>query len=106
MQGMFIMLNAIILNEAELQALIDKTARTTAEHTAALTLEALKSSEKRHDDDFLTRDEVCKLLHISKVTLNARMRSGDIPYRKIGRRVLFSRPEIMASISAISGKAG
>ena len=42
----------------------------------------------------LTRDEVCNLLHISKVTLWKKTKQGEISAITIGRRVLYAESEI------------
>jgi excisionase family DNA binding protein len=46
------------------------------------------------DDTLLTKDEVCRMLRLSKSQVNTLMRTGRLPYYKIGRKVLFSLREI------------
>jgi len=48
------------------------------------------------DLEFLTVAQVTELLHISRMTLYRHMRAGDLPYIKIGRRVLFKKADIEA----------
>lgn len=48
-------------------------------------------------DEFLTTKQTQLLLKISKPTLYARMRDGSVPFKKIGRRVLFPKNEILKS---------
>ena len=45
-------------------------------------------------DEILTRQEVTELLRISYVTLHKKMKEG-IPYMRAGRRVLFSKKELI-----------
>ena len=57
-----------------------------------------KKSES--DSEYLTREEVCKRLKISKGTLNNRSRSGEIPFHKVGRRVLYRNCEVQEYINS------
>lgn len=45
-------------------------------------------------DEILSRKEVAELLRISYVTLHKKMKEG-LPYKRAGRRVLFSKKEIL-----------
>ena len=50
--------------------------------------------EKAKPEKMLTREEVCELAHISKVTLWQKEKEGKIRAQRIGRRVLFAESEI------------
>lgn len=56
------------------------------------TLEAdrIKAKPQRN----YSREEVCQLLHISKPTLWAKTKSGEIEATHVGRRVLYSESEV------------
>jgi excisionase family DNA binding protein len=47
---------------------------------------------------YLTRQQVCDMLHISLPTLWKYTRSGLIKYSKIGRRVLYSEEAVVAAL--------
>lgn len=49
-------------------------------------------------DETLCRLGVCKLLKISQTTLTKRIKEKSIPYSKCGRRLLFSKNEVLAAI--------
>ena len=49
-------------------------------------------------EEFITVDEACKLLRMSKPTLYKSMREGLIKSNKIGNRVLFHRDELINTI--------
>ena len=50
--------------------------------------------KKERPERLLSRDEVCKMLGISKVTLWARTKNGEIKATRIGRRVVYAESEI------------
>jgi excisionase family DNA binding protein len=57
-------------------------------------------------DGFLTRVQVAELLNISIVTLFRYQKEGLIPYRRIGRRILFNRSEVLEAIKITTKKKG
>jgi len=57
-------------------------------------------------DGFLTRVEVANLLQISYPTLYRYQKEGLIPYRRIGRRVLYNRIEVLEAIKITKKKGG
>ncbi|MDB5005696.1 MAG: hypothetical protein JWP45_89 [Mucilaginibacter sp.] len=57
-------------------------------------------------DGFLTRTQVADLLNISIVTLHRYQKEGLIPYRRVGRRILFSRTEVLEAIKITTKKKG
>lgn len=58
------------------------------------------------DDELLTRAETAALLRITLPTLYCQMKSGKLPFKRVGRRVLFSRREVLAAISTSVRKGG
>ena len=48
---------------------------------------------------YYTRDEVCQILHVSKMTLYNMVCRGQIKQLKAGRRVLFDRVSINDAVS-------
>jgi hypothetical protein len=38
--------------------------------------------------EFCTRKQAVKRLNVSLTTLNARLRDGSVPFRRVGRRIL------------------
>jgi excisionase family DNA binding protein len=45
--------------------------------------------------DILTADEVAALLHLDRKTVYAAAARGEIPHRRIGRRLVFERGAIV-----------
>jgi excisionase family DNA binding protein len=45
--------------------------------------------------DVMTADEAARLLRVSRWTLYAAINRGEIPHRRVGRRILFSRRALM-----------
>lgn len=84
------------LNQDELQKLISEAVQQ------ALMEQNKVSNTIPTEDNLLSRTEVQKLLKISGVTLWQRMCDGSLPFKKIGRKVLFSKQEIMDSIKTNS----
>ena len=50
------------------------------------------------NEPLITRDEVCELLKISRVSIWRYTKEGKIPHYKIGRRLLFKRSEVLKSM--------
>lgn len=80
-----------------------KLIQVSPENLAEIVKNAVSSELERFSDlfkksdstlEYLTRDEVCKRLKISKGTLNNRSRSGELPSHKVGRRVLYKNCEV------------
>lgn len=63
-----------------------------------------ESIEQRDAPEFMDVEELAAFLHVSSSTIYHRTRSGDIPTRRIGARLLFSKEEIKAWLT--SAKSG
>jgi excisionase family DNA binding protein len=50
------------------------------------------------ETDLISRDEVCKILHFNKTTLNKHTKSGRLQSYAIGNRVLYKRSEVLESV--------
>ncbi len=48
--------------------------------------------------ELISRQQVCELLKINSVTLWRRTTDGNIPYYRVGRRMLFIEDEVLAAI--------
>lgn len=55
-------------------------------------------------DETLSRMAVCNLLGISQTTMTKRLKEGRIPYSKIGRKLIFSKKDVLAAIKIEGGK--
>ncbi len=53
------------------------------------------------ENDLITRDAVCKLLSITKVTLWKYTRSGKLRSVGIGNRVLYYRSEVLQAVKPL-----
>lgn len=60
-----------------------------------------KESNSVEMEDFLTRQEVSKLFHISLVTLNKHTKSKRLNAHRIGARVLYKKTEVLNALSTI-----
>ncbi|MFZ1636076.1 MAG: helix-turn-helix domain-containing protein [Chitinophagales bacterium] len=73
----------------------------------ALNKEAKEKSNPNSHEEFLTVDEACKLLRISKPTLYKRMEEGKIKSYQMGTssrsRRLFNKNELLESIQQGGG---
>jgi len=59
-----------------------------------------ESIEQRDAPEFMDVEELAAFLHVSPSTIYHRTRSGDIPTRRIGARLLFSKEEIKAWLTS------
>jgi len=58
-----------------------------------------KTEFSTEDDDLISFNEALRLLKISRPTLFKHMRNGIVPYRKVGRRLLFPKQTILKKIT-------
>lgn len=75
----------ISITESELQNLISNAVR-----------EALVINQEKQ---ILSFKEVCEMLNISASCLNKWKSEGKIPYKKLGKRIFFSRTDIKAALN-------
>ena len=54
------------------------------------------------ENEFITRDEVCKLLNFNKTTLHKHTKSGKLKSYGIGNRVLYRRCEVLEAVKPIN----
>ena len=54
------------------------------------------------ENEFITRDEVCKLLNFNKTTLYKHTKSGKLLSFGIGNRVLYSRKQVLEAVKPIN----
>jgi excisionase family DNA binding protein len=59
-----------------------------------------RESKNEEPETYYTRNEVCKLFHISLVTLNKHTKSKRLNAHRIGARVLYKRSEILNALSS------
>lgn len=57
--------------------------------------------QPKEEIKYLTRQQVCSLLHISLPTLTDYVKSGLIRCQRIGKRVLFEESDIRAAVREI-----
>jgi len=48
------------------------------------------------EDEYLTKEELRQLIKISRATLDLIMKRREVPYLKLGRRVLFKKADVDA----------
>ncbi len=59
----------------------------------------------QQESDLISRDEVCKILHFNKTTLNKHTRSGRLKSYSIGNRVLYKRSEVLEAVTPLKQKS-
>lgn len=60
------------------------------------------SQEPQLENDFITREEVCKILSINLTSLWKHTKSGRLKSYGIGNRVLYKRSEILLAVKPIN----
>ena len=53
---------------------------------------------QKKEKELMTFKETCEMLNISASCLNQKKAQGKIPFKKLGKRVLFSRSEITEAL--------
>ena len=77
---------------ADIMPAVENWLRAAVREEVANALDA--DREKAKPEKMYSREEVCAMLHISKPTLWAKTKSGEIPATHAGRRVLYSQSAI------------
>ena len=85
--------NLLIVNDDALRALVVESVEEYFVKRGWL-----QEKPSSDEEEWITRDEVCDKLHITYTTLWRKEKEGIIKKRKIGRRNLYSKEEIMALI--------
>lgn len=83
-----------LFNEAQLEALLERTARLTA----GILLAELDQRDDAPPDKLLTADEACTRLSISRTTLWHLRRRGTIAPVYLGRAVRFRASDVDALV--------
>lgn len=55
-------------------------------------------------DELLTRKQACQLLGISLPTLSKYVRSGKLPYLRIGKKILFDKVALLKACKVVKQK--
>jgi len=95
MQGNFVMLQMDELKQVVTEIVEKACARRR-----------LSEKTSNGDGDWITREEVCDMLHITYTTLWRKENEGVIRKRKTGRRNLYCKKEVEALLLADSDVAG
>ena len=83
-----------------LQDLIDKV------EALRVSFDAKVTQDKPETPGFISRAQVCELLHITPQTLHQWVRQGKIVSYKIGTRTLFKPSEVTAAVKAVEVAVG
>ncbi|MBL0136948.1 MAG: helix-turn-helix domain-containing protein [Bacteroidetes bacterium] len=98
-------MKAAILSPEEIEDLIQRGAKAALTSFLTSHPDFKKQPTKvQEQDSLLTTKELQEELKVSRVTINAWMRSGEIRFKRIGRRVYFSRAQVMEMNSAKGGR--
>lgn len=84
--------------QASMTLPIQEIADAVAEQLTQV-INQLNQNNREKDEGYLTREEVSKLIKLSPPTLNEYTKRGLIKAYKIGKRVLYKKSEIDASLS-------
>lgn len=61
-----------------------------------------KKEEIKLESEFVTREEVCKMLSFNKTSLWKHTKSGRLKSYGIGNRVLYKRSEVLEAVKPIN----
>lgn len=86
---------AVVFNQNELRALIADTVN-------ACLADWQPEQPSPQPDGYITRNQVCKLLHITLPTVHAWMKQGKLKPYHIGNRTLFKESEVLAAVKPVN----
>lgn len=69
---------------------------------AVVKLQQQPVAPPKPENEFITRDEVCKLLNFNKTSLWKHTKSGKLKSYGIGNRVLYKRCEVLEAVKPIN----
>lgn len=78
------------------------TLEQLAEAVVKLQQQPAPAPAPQPENEFITRDEVCKLLNFNKTTLHKHTRSGKLLSFGIGNRVLYKRSQVLEAVKPIN----
>lgn len=82
----------------DLQKIIKKSIEEAIQN---LDLEKVKQQAIAHPNELLSRNQAANFLNISLPTLTKYMLQGNLQYSRIGRKILFSKEQILESIKIL-----
>lgn len=77
------------------------TVEQLAEAILTLFLLQTVNQPKQPENDLMTREAVCKLLSITKVTLWKHTKTGKLKSYGIGNRVMYKRSEVLEAVKPL-----
>ena len=86
--------NIVILNMDDLRQVVTEIVEEVC------TKRVLNEKKSIDESEWLTREEVCDMLHITYTTLWRKENEGVIKKHKMGRRNLYSKKEVMDIFSS------
>jgi excisionase family DNA binding protein len=63
-----------------------------------------KLTKTKEDDAFLKIEEVCAILHVSKVTVHKWKSNGLLPFYRLGSKIYFKKSEILAAAAKANNR--
>ncbi len=83
----------------ELEALINNSVKNSVENSVKSVVKEIKNDNK--STEYMTRKDVCDMLHINLATLHRYTKAGKLKSYGIGSRVLYRRDEVESVIIQI-----
>jgi excisionase family DNA binding protein len=83
----------VLISRDELEQILTEIIRKEIKNISVSKMEIL-----HEDDDLITFNEALRLLKISRPTLFKHMKNGIVPFRRVGRRLLFPKQTILKKI--------
>ena len=72
-----------------------------AEALAPLLQNQAPAQTQSQESDLINREEVCRILHFNKTTLNKHTKSGRLKSYAIGNRVLYKKSEVLEAVTPL-----
>ena len=78
-------------SKSELQ---DMFREVMSDSISSLAKDMISPNKVQNDDKIINTSEAAEFLGISRMTLFRRMKLGQVPYKRLGRRVMFSKLQL------------
>lgn len=98
--------HSVLLHNMQPEQLSALFANAAEEVLKKLLAESPQLSSNQKEDKLLSRKEACSLLHISLTTLHQKMKIGDLPFLRIGKRILLQESAVLRAITTPKRRRG
>lgn len=93
------MIERTVMFSIPIEELTELIGKTVEEKLKVYAASSLEESKELPSKEFLSREEVLEMLHVTSTTLWRYTREGKLKYHRIGRKMFFKLEEVRQAMS-------